>query len=237
MPRWKLIVAIAAGTMACMLAASLGNWQTRRGDAKAALQAKWDAAERAPAMVAATTAELRQLATDLPRRVLLRGTFVSNATVYVDNRIVDGVAGFFVVTPLALADRHSWVLVNRGWVARSMTDRDALPAVPAPDAPVTIEGLAVERVPRLLEVGAQAFRLGGIWQNLDFDEFERVSGHSVMRLVIQQTSASEDGLRRVWPRPDSGVAKHRGYAFQWYGLAALIAGLTVYFGGKALRAR
>jgi surfeit locus 1 family protein len=39
----------------------------------------------------------------------------------------------------------------------------------------------------------------------------------------------------VWPRPDAGVERHRGYAFQWYSLAALIAGLTVYFGGKALR--
>ena len=27
----------------------------------------------------------------------------------------------------------------------------------------------------------------------------------------------------IRPRPDSGVDKHRGYAFQWYSLAVLIA--------------
>jgi surfeit locus 1 family protein len=31
------------------------------------------------------------------------------------------------------------------------------------------------------------------------------------------------------------VQKHRGYALQWYGLAALSAGLTLFFGGRALR--
>jgi cytochrome oxidase assembly protein ShyY1 len=28
-------------------------------------------------------------------------------------------------------------------------------------------------------------------------------------------------LLRVWPSPSSGIDKHRGYAFQWYALAAM----------------
>ncbi len=35
-----------------------------------------------------------------------------------------------------------------------------------------------------------------------------------------------DDLRREWPQPASGVEKHRGYAFQWYALAALISALA-----------
>jgi surfeit locus 1 family protein len=54
---------------------------------------------------------------------------------------------------------------------------------------------------------------------------------------VQQTSDMQDGLARRWSRPASGVDTHRGYAFQWYALSALIALLTLYFGGRAWRAR
>jgi surfeit locus 1 family protein len=98
---------------------------------------------------------------------------------------------------------------------------------------------AIARVVRLLHHEARdlaaAGPLGGIWQNLDFEAYERASGRKVARFVVQQTNDTGDGLRRVWARPDAGVDKHRGYAFQWYSLAALITVLTLYFGGKALR--
>ena len=65
----------------------------------------------------------------------------------------------------------------------------------------------------------------------------RPAADSVARFVVQQTNDTGDGLRRVWPRPDAGVDKHRGYAFQWYSLAALIAVLTLFFGGKVAARR
>ena len=39
----------------------------------------------------------------------------------------------------------------------------------------------------------------------------------------------DDGLVRDWPDPGSGVEKHLGYAFQWYALAVLAAGLWARF--------
>jgi surfeit locus 1 family protein len=38
-----------------------------------------------------------------------------------------------------------------------------------------------------------------------------------------------DGLLRNWPPVASGVDKHHGYAFQWFGLCALILILYVWF--------
>jgi surfeit locus 1 family protein len=99
---------------------------------------------------------------------------------------------------------------------------------------VLIEGVAVAHVPRVLDLGAPGGPLRGIWQNLDFEAYERAIGRKVARFVVQQTNDTGDGLRRAWVRPDAGVDKHRGYAFQWYALAALLAGITLYFGGKAL---
>jgi len=36
-------------------------------------------------------------------------------------------------------------------------------------------------------------------------------------------------LLRDWPPPATGVDKHYGYAFQWFGLCALIALLFIWF--------
>lgn len=230
----RVVVALLAGIAGVALAASLGNWQTRRGDEKAARQAQWDeAVARAPTPIAAPD-DASGVARSLPQRVEMNGTFVTQATVYVDNRLVDGVAGFQVVTPVAVAEGMPWILVNRGWAARSMADRTRLPAAPIANAPLRVEGIAVPHVPRALEIGERGGPLGGIWQNLDFEAYERASGRKVARFVVQQTNDTGDGLRRAWARPDAGVDKHRGYAFQWYSLAALIVVLTLYFGAKAL---
>ena len=231
----RVVVALLAGIAGVALTVSLGNWQTRRGDEKAARQAQWDEAlARAPAPLAGPD-DASGVARNLPQRVEINGTFVTEATVYIDNRLVDGVAGFQVVTPVAVAEGMPWILVNRGWAARSMADRTRLPVAPIANAPLRVEGIAVPHVPRALEIGERGGPLGGIWQNLDFEAYERASGRKVARFVVQQTNDTGDGLRRVWARPDAGVDKHRGYAFQWYSLAGLITVLTLYFGGKALR--
>jgi surfeit locus 1 family protein len=231
----RVVAALLAGIAGVVLATSLGNWQTRRGDEKAARQTQWDEALARAQSSIADRDDAADVAGSLPQRVQLTGVFVPEATVYIDNRLVDGVAGFQVVTPVAVADDMPWILVNRGWAPRNMADRTELPTAPIARAPLRVEGVAVQHLPRALELGERGGRLGGIWQNLDFDTYEQASGRKVARFVVQQTNDTGDGLRRVWPRPDTGVDKHRGYAFQWYSLAALIAVLTLFFGSKALR--
>jgi cytochrome oxidase assembly protein ShyY1 len=232
--RGRAALAIVVGVGVTVLAVSLGNWQTRRGDAKEALQAGWTAAEAAAPVDVRSGVQAGDVGQSLPQRVALRGRFVPEGTVYVDNRIIDGVVGFYVVTPLALAG-GGHVLVNRGWVARDARDPLRRPSVALPPGEQALQGLAVARVPRLLELQpAPARALPGIWPNLDPADYRAAAGVDVAAFVVQQTSDNGDGLRRDWPRPDAGVEKHRGYALQWYGLAALAAGLTLWFGGRAV---
>jgi cytochrome oxidase assembly protein ShyY1 len=230
-------LAIAAGVGVTVLAASLGNWQTRRGDVREAIEAQWYAAEAAAPTAVTNLIDTTAVAADLPRRVAMRGNLVPTATVFIDNRSLDGVAGFQAVTPLRLDDGTT-VLVNRGWLPRDVRDPLRIPGLITPSGIVAIDGLAVPRVPRLLELASSApAALPGIWPNLDYEDYERAAGFKVARFVVQQANDTTDGLRRAWPRPAAGVEKHRGYALQWYGLAALSAGLTLYFGGRALRRR
>ncbi len=232
----RLVALLSLAAAAIALAVSLGQWQTRRADQKLALEAQWDAAERA-APRRLTGRELPPPG-ELPMRVVLRGEFDHARSVWLDNRQVDGRPGFWLVTPLRL-DGDTAVLVNRGWVARDPADRTRLAPVAQPQGAIEIEGLAVTHAPRLLELGegGSSQPLPAIWQNLDYDQFEAASGLTVARLVVQQTGGAEDGLLRRWARPETGVDRHRGYAFQWYSLSALIALLTMYFSVRAWRAR
>jgi cytochrome oxidase assembly protein ShyY1 len=230
----RLISAIGFGVLLTVLGISLGNWQTRRGDEKAALQARLEAAEAAPAIRVDSSRAISEVAAGLPRRVELHGEFLPGRTVYVDNRWLEGMAGFHVVSPMRVGE-NLVVLVDRGWIARDARDPALMPKVELPTGSTIVEGLAVARIPRLLELGrSPAQQVPGIWPNLDLDDYRRATNLSTAGFVVQQTNAMQDGLRRVRTRPSLGIEKHRGYALQWYGLAALSAGLTIFFGARAL---
>jgi cytochrome oxidase assembly protein ShyY1 len=57
-------------------------------------------------------------------------------------------------------------------------------------------------------------------QNLDPAGFARASGLSVLPVLVEQTGTDAD-LVRKWPAPAVDVDRNKGYAFQWYALAAL----------------
>lgn len=244
MPRRKLIVAWVAAAIGIAAAIALADWQTRRGDAKLASQAQLDAAAQAPPIdIAPSRVSIEDAAAALPRRVRVSGVFDPAGTVYLDNRTLNGVAGFYVITPLLIGEGLPAVLIDRGFRAHDTQDRARIVAAMPPSGRVNIEGLAVARPSALLELGGKSeHRVPGIWQNLDYTAYEQATGRSVARFVIQasggvQSADAADGLRREWPRPASGVEKHRGYAFQWYSLAVLIAALVLFFGWKAGRER
>lgn len=229
--KWTLVCVSIAAIAALV---SLGNWQTRRAQSRLLLQAQLDAAEHKPPRTLIGT-NLPAVGQALPMRVRVTGRFLHQHTVWLDNRTLDGRAGFLVLTPLMLDDGHALV-VQRGWIERDFADRARLPAIGEPQEEVTIEGLAIDHPPRVLALGRPPpEKLPAIWQNLDFDAFERASGLPVARFVLRQTSSANDGLIRRWSRIDAGADKNRGYALQWYSLAALLAGLTFFFSWRAGR--
>jgi surfeit locus 1 family protein len=234
----RQIVALAAAFAAIALTVSLGNWQLRRADEKLALQAQWDRAEQA-APVQVFGADVADVARRLPLRVRLRGRFLPAQEVWLDNRQMDGRVGLMLIAPLRLDD-GAVILVNRGFAPRDPNDRARLPQVVRPGGEVTVEGLAVAQTSRVLSLGDSAPVAAPrplVWQNLDFDAFERASGLAVARWVVQQTGGEADGLLRDWPRLATGVDRHRGYAVQWFSLAGLIAAITLFLGARALRGR
>ncbi len=214
--RWIPFVAAA---IAVAVGVSLGQWQTRRAAEKEALEAKLAVRESMPPIV------LGSAIADIDgieyRRVLVKGEFARDWPVYLENRPYRGAAGFYVIMPLKIAGTDMHVLVVRGWVPRNMADRTKLPAIPTSVGVVEIQGVATHNAGRLLQLGrAGTLHPNAIVQNLDIPAFAAASKLQLQPFVIEQLNDTRDGLVRDWPHPSIGIEKHRGYAFQWYGLAA-----------------
>jgi surfeit locus 1 family protein len=226
-PRWLPTVAAIAGIA---LAAAAGSWQFDRAHEKERLQQAYDrGAAEAAVVLSAAPAEAQTL---LFRRIEATGEFVPRRAVLLDNKVLAGVAGYHVIVPLRIADSPKHVLVNRGWVAAG-ADRSRLPDVRTPVGSVTVIGIAV--LPgRFLELSG-AETTGPVWQNLTIERYRRLMQLDIQPVVIEQHNDLGDGLARSWGRPDFGVAKHYGYAVQWFSLCGLIAFLYVFFHVKRAR--
>jgi surfeit locus 1 family protein len=59
--------------------------------------------------------------------------------------------------------------------------------------------------------------------------YREATGLQLLEVTLLQSGTASEGLLREWPLVASGVEKHHGYAFQWFGLSGLIALLYVWF--------
>jgi surfeit locus 1 family protein len=227
----RAAVVLAATLVGVGAAANLGAWQLRRAAQKVALQTALETrATLRPLSAADLARTAEQAAAQHYRRVQLRGRWVAERSVFLENRQMAGRVGFYLMTPLQLEGRPEAVLVQRGWVPRDLRDRTLLPSVPTPPGQVEVDGHIAPPPGRLYEFAASAG--GVIRQNLDLDEFRRETGLLLAPLSVQQLDSpgsAGDGLLRQWPPPAVDVQKHYGYAFQWIALSALMAGLYVWF--------
>ena len=307
-PRTRRRGSFAVITLATILAisatVSLGRWQLSRAAQKESLQAGIDAQKLLPpieqdaflALGDETLAPSGAAGSNdlMYRPVKLRGLWLAPQTVYLDNRQMHGLQGFYVLTPFAIEGSEQTVMVQRGWVQRNFNDRTKLAPIDTPAGLVEVTGLIAPPPAQLLELGkaeptgaaassaeAAAVAASGsasapgpsatapgaldvrsaasaasapaesvtatsasspevvppvpvgsypIRQNLSLQAF-RTETRLPLRtdVSLQQTGAPSEGLTRDWPAPALGVEKHYGYAFQWFGLSALVAVLYVWF--------
>ncbi|WP_093057632.1 SURF1 family protein [Variovorax sp. YR634] len=250
--RFWLITIAAVLTVAATV--SLGRWQLSRAAQKEALQADIDAQKLKPALTQAEFLALEKASDSLHRPVRLRGLWLPTQTVYLDNRQMHGTPGFYVLTPFALEGTEQAVMVQRGWIQRNFVDRTQLGAVETPAGIVEVTGLIEPPPSHLLELGtsaptpvpaasapataasapaapAQAAEgYSPIRQNLDLEAFRAETKLPLRTDVsLQQSGPASEGLQRDWPAPALGLERHYGYAFQWFGLSALVVILYVWF--------
>ena len=195
-----------------------GNWQLDRAAQKLAMQAKLDEGlSRTPIDIGASTVDAAAVEY---RRARAYGTWLADRTVLIDNKVRGGIAGYYAVTPLKLSGSAMHLLVQRGWVQGRPDRRE--PEIRTPTGEVEVIGELRVPASRVFELSS-APPQGRVWQNLTLDRYRDATGLSLQPVLLLQTSDAEDGLVRTWERPDLGIDKHRGYAFQWFGLAVATA--------------
>ena len=225
-PRYLILLAALAGVA---VTASAGRWQLNRAAQKVAMQRAIDERASLPALPPTGWAhEAKAAQAQHYRRTRADGTWLASRTVFLDNRQMDGRVGFYVVTPLLIAPGQA-VLVQRGWVPRDAQDRAHLPAVVTPTEAVWFDATIAPLPSRLFDLGGPD--AGVIRQNLDAEAYAREIGVRLLPFSLLQQGAPvpDDGLLRHWPRPAVNVQTHYGYAAQWFGMSALLAGLYVWF--------
>jgi surfeit locus 1 family protein len=226
----RALVILVASLVGAGVTARLGVWQLDRAAQKNALQAALDGRRMLPPLATAELAATEVAASEQHYRpAVLEGRWIAERTVYLDNRQMNGLPGFYVVTPLLLADGTA-VLVQRGWEQRNFVDRSRVVAPATSDAVVRVAGHIAPPPGRLFDfAGADS---GLIRQNLDLAAYAAEIHRPLRPLSLVQEDGPltpPDGLLRQWPRPAADVQKHYGYAFQWFAMATLILGLYVWF--------
>ncbi len=252
----RTIAALILLGLTAVLCAGLGNWQLDRAAQRDAIRQAMETGRQSAVLMLEPNipaSELRDW-----RIAQANGVWLHEFTVLLANRNYKGRPGFWVATPLLLqGEPRTAVLVLRGWLPRPIGPGESLPPLPRPTEAQLIEGQLVSHVPRLFELwsfgdtGASTLPADFFKpenpapqvQNLDLENFARVTGLKLLPAVLEQTSTAQTEsqgqvmLNRDWPMPPIDSDTNRGYALQWFSFAA-IAGLAfLVIAWRALRRR
>jgi len=214
-----------AGLFFIILFSWLGFWQLDRAQQKNELVAlfKEDAA-------------YSRLHNDMPveifQRIESRGQYQGDRQVLIDNIVVAGRIGYYVISSFQIAPDAPLLIVNRGWIGKSQLD--ALPDIDVTDEFITLRG-RVGRLPRVGIRPGEAFEgndaRADSWPRVavypTLEELSKELGSELLPFVLLLSPDADDGFVRSWQPPQSGPMMHYGYAFQWFAMAlAVLAILT-----------
>jgi surfeit locus 1 family protein len=226
--RPRLVPSLAAAVL-LPLFLYLGYWQIQRADEKRALQAEYDARATGPAIQ--VEPRLQRPAELQFYRVVAKGYYETDHQVLIDNRVHQGRAGYDVITPLRLQDSDIRLLVNRGWIPQG-DDRRRLPAFDTPKGLQEITGVATVPAEKYFMLASPAPLDHGwqiVWEHMDMERYAGAVPFPVQPVVVLLDPKSPaGGFTRDWARLDAGIAIHKGYAFQWFMLAATLVGIYLF---------
>jgi surfeit locus 1 family protein len=204
----------------------LGFWQYNKATLKQEIQSNYEIAVSADAL-------------DLPsqidnfnawqyKKIKLNGTYNTQYQILLDNQVENNKAGFHVLTPLKLAGRNDYILINRGWVEGG-AEHDNIPDIATPNEPDEVVGQVSIPSKKIftLESDVQKTVWDTVWQHMDMQRYQKSVPITVLPVVIKLDAKSNaGGFVRNWQIPASRIATNIGYAYQWFGFA--FASIMIY---------
>ena len=226
---WPTLATLALLPLLC----SLGFWQIDRAAAKRELLDGYARhSHAAPVGVEATAAfDIAQQY----HHVRIAGRYDARHQFLLDNQVHDGEPGYEVFTPLLLEDGRRAILVNRGWLALGASRRD-LPALPAPEGPVTITGVLAPLPGHGVLLGADIEsdkRWPRVVEAIVLPRLQRDLTAQLAPQIVLLDASQPNGFMRQWKIVEFGPEHNLGYAFQWFMMAAVV--LAIYIGVNTRR--
>lgn len=217
-----LLLILAVGLVLAML--RLGVWQLERAEQKAVLLNQVKTRAEVPPV------DLQSLLVGFDttmrfRNVLATGRYLADKSIYIDNQVIDGQVGYRVFTPLLLSDSNTTVMVGRGWISVGES-RAQLPEFDTSTDIITVEG-RFNNPPAKPPIWDDKYQVadGQRWQYLPLQNYAEQMRLTVLPLVLelapeQAKPEFKPQFKRAWADiNDEWVAKHQGYAFQWFAMA------------------
>jgi surfeit locus 1 family protein len=206
---------------------ALGRWQLRRADEKRALFDAFDQGTDSTRVI-----DLKTPTVPRYQHVEAQGHYDESRQILIDNMTnAAGQAGYFVVTPFALAG-GGWLLVNRGWVPVGMSRRER-PDIAVGGGERQIRGRANQLPSPGIKLGQAAPLqppfpvVGNFPSHADLEKLLHESSWTPAAEVLQLDPDQPDGYVRQWQAPGLPPLRHIGYAVQWFGLALALAVIYV----------
>lgn len=248
----RLIASILIGFGLSLLTFNLGQWQTGRAQEKLQVLEKQQAAlEAAP--LTPTVADL-PMPDQAFRRLEVTGRWVSDSVVYIDNRQVNGKPAVQVIQGLSPTGKDFVIPVDRGLLLRNPAEPRRAPDLPSQAASLEsirlqatilphfarsaeLRGLMLEDVDQILKEDNNGYR---VWSNFNLKDYRAVVSMPVTNFVAtlqpvlfkneqDNKTQLQNGFYLNAVKLPEQVAKHKGYAFQWYTMTLVLILLSGWF--------
>ena len=220
LPAWLPLI---VGAALVVLFAGLSVWQISRGLDKRASQQAFSQETGFAAWQDGMEVRPHQ-------RLKATGTYDGTHQLLLENIIVNSRYGYYVITPLLSQDDAPALLVNRGWIEKPGDDLD-IDLLATPEGRITVRGRAGSLPRAAYKMGdaigpATDWPMAAVYPTLT--EVATVLGHEVQPFVLLMDHEEVAGFYRHWVPTEFGPGKHFGYAFQWFTMGAVLAGLLMW---------
>ena len=157
------------------------------------------------------------------------GQFDGDHQFLLENIIINSRYGYYVLTPLIVADNEPVLLINRGWLERSGQD-------PEPDGLLLLDEKVTVRG-RAGSLPRAGYRMGDAIASPDWpqravyptlEELAAALGRDVQPFVLLLDPEEKYGFFRHWVPEEMGPGRHFAYALQWFAMGLVLAGLLIW---------
>ncbi len=207
---------------------SLGFWQLDRADQKSVILAavtKKMNSESLRSLPAKNDIENSRY-----QHIELEGQFDQEHLIYVDNKIVFGKVGYYVVSPFLVSNSSKSVLVNLGWISMGQS-RQELPSVKLPDGKILISGRIKTNLDNVYSLSDKSFDKVNwplVVQWTSPKQLSNLLNIEIQPLIIlldkskNKMNKLDKQFKREWKFISSSPDTHTSYAMQWFSLALVL---------------